>query len=105
RRAPPARPGPVLRPVVAAGRDELQPGRVGDRRGVDPERRQVDHVRGPFVLQCPRLRGGATWGAGCSLSSAHGSVEVPIVNGPPGTSTSAGSVSTSAGAGAGGGAD
>src|SRR4051794_27188734 len=31
----------------------------------------------------------STWWAGRSLSSAHGSVEVPMVNGPAGTSTSA----------------
>ncbi len=42
--------------------------------------------------------------AGRSLSSAQGSVEVPMVNGPPGTSTSDGSRSVSAGAGPGAGA-
>ncbi len=39
--------------------------------------------------------------AGRSLSSAQGSAEVPMLNGPPGTATSAGSRSASAGAGPG----
>ena len=39
--------------------------------------------------------------AGRSLSSAQGSAEVPMLNGPPGTRTSAGSRSASAGAGPG----
>src|ERR1700735_3169004 len=49
--------------------------------------------------------GTSTRWAGRSLSSAHGSAEVPIVNGPPGTNTSAGNVAASAGAGGGAGAD
>ena len=51
--APPARVG------VAAGRDELGVLAVGDRRGVDDERRHVDAVRGALVVQRPRLGGGA----------------------------------------------
>ena len=49
--------------------------------------------------------GTSTACAGRSLSSAHGSADVPMVNGPPGTCTSAGSAAASAGAGGGGGAD
>ena len=49
--------------------------------------------------------GTSTSWAGRSLSSAHGSAEVPMVNGPPGTCTSAGSDAASAGAGGGAGAD
>ena len=40
--------------------------------------------------------------AGCSLSRAHGSLDVPIVNGPPGTGTSAGRLIAPAGAAAAG---
>ena len=42
--------------------------------------------------------------AGRSLSRAQGSLDVPIVNGPPGTGTSAGRLIASAGGAAGGGA-
>ncbi len=46
--------------------------------------------------------GTCTWWAGRSLSSAQGSLLVPIVNGPPATATSAGRLIASAGGGAGG---
>src|SRR5919206_387668 len=46
--------------------------------------------------------GTSTVCAGRSLSSAHGSVSVPIVNGPPGISTSAGTATRAGGGGGGG---
>ena len=46
--------------------------------------------------------GTCTVWAGCSLSRAQGSLDVPIVNGPPGTGTSAGRLIASAGGAAGG---
>src|SRR5262249_46577828 len=49
--------------------------------------------------------GTSTSCAGRSLSSAHGSADVPMVNGPPGTYTSAGSAAASAGAVGGGDAE
>ncbi|CAM5623836.1 hypothetical protein SALBM135S_01130 [Streptomyces alboniger] len=47
-----------------------------------------------FVTGVVSMRNGGTRRrcAGRSLSRAHGSVEVPMVNGPPGTRTSAGPV-------------
>ena len=58
----------------------------------------------PQVTGAVSMKNGATCTvcAGRSLSSAHGCVEVPIVNGPPGTMTSGGSRNASAGAGGGG---
>ena len=50
------RPPPRLR--VAAVVDELPPFAVGDRDPADAERRHVDDVRGPFVVQRERLVGG-----------------------------------------------
>ena len=52
------------------------------------------------------MKNGGTWTvwAGRSLSSDQGSLDVPIVNGPPGTGTSAGRLNASAGGAAGGGA-
>ncbi len=60
----------------------------------------------PQVTGVVSMKNGATGTvcAGRSLSSAHGSVEVPMVNGPPGTRTSGGSRNASAGAGPGDGA-
>ena len=51
----PAVVGPPPRVVVAAGVDELDVRRVGHRGRVDAERRQVDDVRGPFVVVGPRV--------------------------------------------------
>jgi hypothetical protein len=57
-------PGPPLvapppRLAVAAVGDELEIGAVGDGRGVDPERGQVDHVGWPLVVVGPGLGVGA----------------------------------------------
>ncbi len=56
-----------------------------------------------FVTGVVSIQNGATSRtcAGRSLSSAHGSAEVPMVNGPPGTRTSAGPVNSGAGSGSG----
>lgn len=50
---------PPARVVVAAGRDERLVGGVRHRRRVDEEGRHLAPVRGPFVVQGPRLGGGA----------------------------------------------
>jgi hypothetical protein len=57
----------------------------------------------PFVTGVVSMWNGGTIRrcAGRSLSSAHGSVEVPIVNSPPGTRTSAGPVNNGTGSGSG----
>ncbi len=56
-----------------------------------------------FVTGVVSIQNGATSRgcAGRSLSSAQGSLEVPMVNGPPGTRTSAGPVNSGAGSGSG----
>ena len=79
RRARPPCATPSRRRSTSAGRRSRRRrrtrayARVGDRRRVDAERRE----RRPAC-------------AGRSLSYAHGSVSVPITNGPPAISTSAG---------------
>ena len=56
---PPAGRGPQPLVVVAAGLDERAVGGVGDRHRVDEVRRHVDLVRGPLVVQRPRVGGRA----------------------------------------------
>ena len=51
--------GPDVRVVIAAVVDERDVGAVGDRHGVDAERRHVDLVRGALVVVGPRLEVGA----------------------------------------------
>src|ERR1019366_4534580 len=55
----PARRAPPPLVVVAAGRDERLVGSVADRGGVQVEGRNYRGVRGPLVVQRPRLSRGA----------------------------------------------
>ena len=55
----PAGRRPPARVIVSAAGDELGVRAAGHRRGVEEERRDVDGMRGPLVVQGPGFGGGA----------------------------------------------